>query len=41
MLADAGQTLCSSVFTVIDQFHVLRYCFLNDALCLCGSYDCT
>ena len=22
----------------IDQFHVLRYCFLNNALCLCGSY---
>ena len=21
----------------IDQFHVLRYCFLNNALCLCGS----
>ena len=26
---------------LIDQFHVLRYCFLNNALCLCGSYDCT
>ena len=25
----------------IDQFQVLQYCFLNDALCLCGSYDCT
>ena len=25
----------------IDQFHVLRYCFLNNALCLSGSYDCT
>ena len=24
----------------IDQFHVLRYCFLNNALCLSGSYDC-
>ena len=25
----------------IDQFHVLRYCFLNNVICLCGSYDCT
>ena len=26
---------------LIDQFHAVRYCFLNNALCLCGSYDCT
>ena len=25
----------------IDQFHVVRYCFLNNALSLYGSYDCT
>ena len=25
----------------IDQFHVVRYCFLNNALRLYGSYDCT
>ena len=26
---------------LIDQFHVVRYCFLNNALSLYGSYDCT
>ena len=25
----------------IDHFHVVRYCFLNNALSLYGSYDCT
>ena len=25
----------------IDLFHIVRYCFLNNALSLCGSYDCT
>ena len=25
----------------IDPFHVVRYCFLNNALSLCGSYDGT
>ena len=25
----------------IDQFHFVRYCFLNNALSLYGSYDCT
>ena len=25
----------------IDLFHVVRYCFLNNALSLYGSYDCT
>ena len=23
------------------EFHVVRYCFLNNALSLNGSYDCT
>ena len=30
-----------SDLNAIDQFHVVRHCFLNNALCLCGSYDCT
>ena len=25
----------------IDLFHIVRYCFLNNALSLYGSYDCT
>ena len=25
----------------IDLFHVVRNCFLNNALSLYGSYDCT
>ena len=25
----------------IDLFHIVRYCFLNNALSLCGAYDCT
>ena len=31
----------NKIILIIDQFHVLRYCFLNNALCLSGSYDCT
>ena len=36
--------LCTMVMVArstskIDQFHVVRYCFLDDAICLCGSYD--
>ena len=29
------------ILCYIDQFHVVRYCFLNNALSLYGSYDCT
>ena len=28
-------------FRLIDLFHVVRYCFLNNSLCVCGAYDCT
>ena len=34
-------TLIPNQSRTIDQFHVLRYCFLNNALSLYGSYDCT
>ena len=28
------------IMVVIDLFHIVRYCFLNNTLSLYGSYDC-